>query len=392
MLFCLIVTSARLATIPVVRHLVIYYITCGFQGYNASVFDVAVNAWVLDLWREKCNTYMQSIHFSGGLGMAAGPLILAYFVGINPAMNQESELTDQQRDPYTIHIPINGSTELPEPEDVPLGRFSVPFILAGLVGTLCTCFQIYLYFMEEKAIANHEFSGGLKEEIELAGIEVQKIEPKDEKVETNETKQSKCAQSKLVLVLGSLITFAYFGMEVNAFSFVSAYVVYFGYSVQTGATQALIMTSAFALFRFIGILLSRKLTATSMIFIHLTLLFIGSIILTFFAPVSLAWISLGLFLFGAGCSVFSPSLFTMIECLTSLDNVSVSILFFCGSIASALCPIFMPNLLQLNPMNYVYLNIVSLFWVSLFIFALLIKFGGHNMPLLKPTKLRATSL
>lgn len=372
LIFSLVLSAIRLATIPLTRSLVFHYILTGIQGFTAAVFDVAINAWILDLWREKCNTYMQALHFSVGLGMAVGPFILAPFVGIDPKMNRPSNSVSH---PFDIVIEINGTTG--EEEDVPIGRFSIPFIGAGLACVLSVCLQIWLYIMEERVKANHGFSR-TQDAGDMYEIDV--------RMEESTSERLKPRQSKTVLFLGAIILFTYLGMEINAFSFVTTYIVYFGYSVQEGANQAIILTAAFALFRLIAIFLSKKLTATSLIFIHLILLFVSGIILLFFSTVSLTWISLGLFTFGAGCSVFFPSTYSMIEQLIPLNNASVSILLFSGAIASAFYPIFMPSLLELCPMYYVYLNVVSTFLVAIFIFILLIKFGSYNLPLLKSPK------
>lgn len=352
------------------------------QGYTFSVFDIVTNGWILDLWREKCNIYMQTLHFSIALGMTIGPFTLAPFVGLDPSKSQ-TEVENAMIKLNATLGPVskvkeeitNGTSTVPS-----ISRFSIPFTIYGIAILLSALIQLWLYYFE-KRIEEQTRNESIRLKCDPQTVE----SPKDEVSYTSENHSQVISKKdkRLVLVLGSIILFVYVGMEINIFNFITQFIVYMKIDQKTSVYQATILSASFAFFRLIAILESKVCTAVSLLIIHLSLLIMSCLVLFFLSHISINWMSFGVFLLGGGCSVFFPSTYSMIETLTSLDNQSISILMFMGSLASIFYPLFMLKLLHFDPMFYVYINFMSIFIVGLAIFTLLYKFGANNLTFLK---------
>lgn len=74
MISCVCTLAFSLFVVPFFRTLWLYYASEIVYGISSMGIDVALNAWILEIWQEAANPYMQGMHFSFGLGMALGPL------------------------------------------------------------------------------------------------------------------------------------------------------------------------------------------------------------------------------------------------------------------------------------------------------------------------------
>ena len=62
----LLLTSFQL--VPFVRSLPAYLVVQSIFGYSMASIDVASNAWVIEIWPENPNPFMQGLHFSFAIG------------------------------------------------------------------------------------------------------------------------------------------------------------------------------------------------------------------------------------------------------------------------------------------------------------------------------------
>ena len=329
------------------------------QGFVGGAVDVAVNSWVLDLWGENCNTYMQGLHFSYGFGTAVAPFVLAPFLGLEPKANETTTATSlADNDSSSIE-----SLRVDKITAKSLDTFRLVFIIEGCLMMLSVMIQLVLFFIENRKIRQ---------------IKCKALKDGNENQTMSICEDSSCSErnrhspnSRKLLLIGAFILFFYVGMEVNSMNFVTEFVHYLDYDVQTATDQSTYMNSAFALFRFIGIFASRYFTTDKMALIHLSMIATSSLLLLFFSQVSLLWITIGVTMFGGGCSVIFPCVYSMIEERTQLSNVSVALLMFSGSLASIVYPLIVPLVLEAHPMLYVYNNVVSIAIVITLVFILL---------------------
>lgn len=349
-------------TVPFLDSWIVFMVIMMALGLTAAIVDVAANSMILDLWGEECNSYMQGLYFSYGLGIALAPLCITPFMGLEPKV---------------LSIESN-STELPVTEDTlatlrdakvtvkPLLDFQLVFVLVGICGIIASLAECAMCWIENRK-RKHILAKSSTEQvmsIEMDSPEVMKVP-----METCEDEPKK----KLAIFLGFLIVLFYVGMEVNSLNFVTEFVHFLGYNVETAAQQATIMSSSYAFFRFTGIFVSRFVVTDHMVLGHLSTIVVSALILLFLTQTSLAWISLAIFILGSGCSVIYPCIYSMIEERVHLSNAAVGILASAGCIPGMLYPLIIPSVMKMYPMVYVYNIMVSIVLVFICV-ALLIKF------------------
>ena len=361
----LILGAASLMLYTFLTTVSLFMISMAIQGFILALLEFGVNSWVLQLWGEKCSTYMQALHLSGASGLFFGPFILGPFSGLEP----KSETTDNPMN-ETIKDDFIMTDRAVKVTAKPLIHFQLVFIMAGALMIVSALVQLILFVMENrlmrKSIQN-----------QLIFAEENSQSQDQETRRSSENNNSNQNNSRTVFILGALTLLFYAAIEINSFNFVTTFVHFLNYDVETASHQAGIMTGAFALFRVFGIFVSRVLTTDKMVLIHLSSLIMATIILILFAQVSLIWVSIGLFTFGASCSVLFPSIYSMIEERIRLSNVAVSILMFCGYIASVIYPAIMPRFLKDHPLLFVYYSLISAI-IVIIIVSIIIRTTKHK--------------
>lgn len=333
------------------------------QGLTSAILSVGANAVILNLWNEHCNMYMQGLHASFGLGMAISPSILGPFLGLSPSHHKVNGYNSSDNSTIiTIHSNHPNDANLPLNTGKSVESFQFIFILSGLFVLSSACIQIALYVAENYMIKQIIQRLTLQGKI-INGILKEKCDDskdlKDDELSKNIVSSSSNSNSRYILILGSIIFFIFIGMEVNSFTFVTEFIHYSNYDIETAAYQSTLMSASYALFRFIGIYTSTIMSTETMIIIHMTMLAFSGVILFFFSHNSLLAISIGLFLFGAGCSVIFAAISSVIEAKIKQTDFSVSLFIFCGAVSLAGYPLIVPYLLEWSPQFYVYNIIVS---------------------------------
>ena len=354
LILSLILGTIATITYPFLTNVSLFMTSMLVQGIVSGVFDVAVNSWVLDLWGENCSTYMQGLHFSFAVGMFAGPFIIAPFSGLEPKVETKTLLSA-----INDNLPADRVIRTTAKS---LFAFQMVYILTGVLMFSSAIVQIILYVMENRLVNR------------LCRDDNQNILATQD-VQSTCSKKSDLKQtsSRSVLILGAFILFVYVGMEVNSFNFVTEYVHFLNYDVETATNQATIMGAAFALGRLIGFFVSRFLSSDTMAVIHVSTVALGTVILLLFSSISLIWLSLGLFTTGFGFSILFPTVYSMIEERTRLSNLSVSFFVFSGSVASIIYPIVVPFFLKNHPNLFLYNNAVSVLTVLILVVYLILK-------------------
>lgn len=345
LVIALIFASICLSVHPFLTSVPFYMLSMFVQGIVAAAIDVGANSWILNLWGENCNFYMQALHFCFGLGMSAAPFAIAPFMGLEPAPKNATSNATSVSTEYTLSLEATRSAKVTAKS---LQTFQGVFVVASICILVSIAIQCVLFFVENRKLKR------IRSKVAMGHHQVMSSMTKDEPVRPQPRRLN------YVILIGALLLFVYVGMEVNSVSFVTEYVHFLGYDVETSANQSTILNTAFAIFRFTGIFLSRFLSADTMALIHLSMIAMSSLILLFLSQTSFLCMTIGVFLFGAGCSVIFPCVYSMIEERTPLSNMQVGLLFFSGSIASTIYPLIVPALLEAQPMLFVYNNVVSI--------------------------------
>lgn len=313
------------------------------EGLVVAAIDVGGNAWVLELWGDECNTYMQALHFSFGLGIAIAPMIITPFMGLEPGKANTTEIPVS-----STEMSINEAIRMDKPTTKPVEHFQLIFVLAGIIGMLCAVFQLALLFFENWKIRQLTIEDNNNEDKEV-----------EEEKQENQVDEPR-SNRMWALGIGFVTILAYVGMEINSLRFVTEYVHFLGYDLVTSGHQATILNTSYAVVRFIGIFVSHFLSTDFMVLGHLSMIMVSAFILVFLSQTSLTWISIALCLFGAGASVVFPSVYSMLEERTQMTNFAVGLVTAGAVIPSIIYPSVMPSVMQTYPMVYVYNILVSI--------------------------------
>lgn len=355
-----------LSTLPFLNSVAIFLSSMFVMGFISGSIDVAVNSWILDLWGDNCNTYMQALHASYGIGMFLAPFYTAQFLGLQPRSSNQTKTEEEHKffiDLADSPVEIN--------KDKSLESFRLVFALFSFAILLSALIQLVLYIIENRKI--NQITSKLHKDDDA----LKSLYPRENDLnESNSMSSLTPRQAKTVLILASLILFIYVGMEVNSVNFAPQFIINLRPKedkiVEKAADQSTILNGAFALFRILGIFVSRFLTSDTMVVIHLSMIVVSSILLLF-VHVNFIVIPIAFSLFGAGCSTIFPCVYSMIEERTKLTNFQVGLLMFAGSIASVLYPLIVPHLLERYPMIYVYNNVISITIVFICVITLIMK-------------------
>ena len=368
------------------------------QGLTSAILSVGANAIILNLWNDDCNMYMQGLHASFGLGMALSPSILGPFLGLSPSHhtprhNSSDNSTFISIHPAEVDADVHDATHSTPHPVKSIESFQLIFILSGLCVLSSAFIQIALYvtenYMIKQIMQQLTLEGKIINGLLRENCEDSKDSKEDEQAKsistspgTNNNSSSSsgnsdtgasASTSRSVLILGSVIFFIFIGMEVNSFTFVTEYIHYSNYDIETAAYQSTLMSASYAIFRFIGIYTSTLMSTETMIIIHMSMLAFSGMILFFFSHNSLLAISIGLFLFGAGCSVIFAAISSIIEAKIKQTDFSVSLFIFCGSVSLAGYPLIVPHMLEKSPQLYVYNIIISTLILFICVYLLLRK-------------------
>lgn len=376
LILCLVIGSISIMTLPFITNVTLFMISTFIQGFISSALSVGANAVILDLWGSKCNTYMQGLHFSFALGMAISPFYLAPYLGLEPTSSNDI-LVDESTTNSTTSLLTNSTKSTIITPGKSVEQFQLMFILAGIFIMSSGLLQFILYFIERVNIRQILEKKGKDDNcISKEKIKSCTSKNKSSVVETSTleiNKNTSNPDKTFFLTLGSLIFFIYVGMEINSFNFVTGYIFYLNFSIETAAYQATLMNGSFALFRFIGIFLSRFMTTDTMVISSLSLIASSCIISLICPKDTIFWISIGNILFGSGCSAIFPGVCSMIEERIKLGNFSVGLFMFSGSCALVLYPLIVPRILEEYPILFIYNNTISILLVFICVFILMKK-------------------
>ena len=339
LIICMILCAGFNVAFPFFKSVAPFLVTLTLQHFFGAAIDVAANSWILDLWGEECNSYMQGLHFSFGMGIALAPTMAAPFVGLEPKNVTISDTF--------VKIENNNSNndQIQKVTAKPLGHFQFIFVLVGITSLVTTIIMYTFYIIENR-----------KRRKIISNV-IENADQSDVKKELDATIHH---QKKIfILVIGFFAVLFHVGVEINSLRFVTEFIHFLNYDVETAAKQSSILSISYALFRFLGIFVARFMATDTMILTHLSMAMLGGIILMFLTHISLIWISIGLFFFGAGCSVIFPSIYALVEERTHLSNFAVGLFTAAGLIPGIIYPSIMPAFMEKYPKVFVYNILVS---------------------------------
>lgn len=330
-------------------------------GICAGAIDVANTVTILNIWKEKSNPFMQGLHFSFSIGMVISPMLAAPFLerednlkdNLNSTTTMSSfndDVTGQpssQSDNYTLITLSNNIasvTLLPNDEVSFFEKFY-----------LLTPFAICSGILFLSAIVGMILSIVIRESV--PGSSTEKL--KEEETSTENIKL--VGKSSIVMVVAGCLLISFYNVcEMNSFVYAPTYVEYLGYNREMGAHMAFIMSTAFSIARLCSIAIATKLTTLSMLYIHLSMITVGNIIILLIGKISIVGLAIGLCVLGSGLSAVFPAVYAFFEELMDVTNGVCGIFMFASSLSVSVTPIFEGKFLPSNPSVYAYINLAAL--------------------------------
>jgi len=360
----LIVSGLALIAIPFVRQLYFFIVAQAVFGFAVAGLDVAGNAWILEIWQESANPYMQGLHFSYAIGMTISPLIAEPFLSPevrrqnatiitvdNGTMAEFFNLTDAT----SAADLINQESQIA----IPFGICSLSLWISGLVLFILYFTSPYTQMIRTASHAKASPGGHL---CHIRDDEASNLIPM-------ETPRDYFYR---VIIFGSLLLCFYSGIELNTFTFLQDFVVYSSLRLtkSTGAFMLSVLSATFAIFRGLSILVATRVKTSHMLYTNMALIGIGNLLLLTFGNTSERLLWIALVIMGAGYSCVFPGIYAFLEERINVTNSICGAFMFASSIATTTNPILVGLFIETNPMIFVYVNVVSLILCILIFFAL----------------------
>ncbi|KAI1288242.1 Major facilitator superfamily domain-containing protein 4B [Halotydeus destructor] len=289
-------------------------------GATQAAVEVVLNAWVLELWKEDSNPYMQTMHFSYALGSFIGPFICEPFLTSTAII-----------DPF-----------------FKVSLFSTPFFIASAAAILSVLVQWYLFLSIPYTAENRAMKT-----------------PRDDADIDSSDGHHVFSLPKyyffVVVSLGAIVLCFEGGIEMNTFNYLATFII--NTELKISESKAAIMNGVlnggFMVSRFISIFLATRMKTINMLYMNLTIIMIGNVLIWTCANLSEAGLWLGVVTLGFGFSSSWPGVFALIEERINATNIVCAIFMSATMLHAAIGPLIEGKFIDKTPMIFVYLNFVS---------------------------------
>lgn len=368
----LIGSGTAMLAVPFVRVLWLYLTAEMVTGLMAAAVDVACNSWILEIWQESANPYMQGMHFSYALGQTVAPLIT------EPFLSPDSKQQDNGTNILFDELGNNGTSHSETRIVVPYSISAVTYACAGIV-------IVFLYFRvpyvdpkrtvsgdSTTVMNNNSVNNNVKRRTQVPDLLAssgcssdEQLPPEDEPTDylllsAYET-EAKRYHWKLV-AMGCVLLCCYTGLELSTFNFIPefAVVIDLRLSKSKAAFLTSVMSGAFAANRFFSIIVASKIKPKKMLYMSFLMLLTGNSILLFFANTSEPMLWVGVILMGSGHSSVFPCIMSFLEQRVNVTTTVCGFFMLASAVSSGILPIVVGNYVESFPLIYVYVNLFLL--------------------------------
>lgn len=356
--------------LPHLRSLVMYFMAQGAVGFASAGIDVAGNVWLLEMWQENSNPYMQGMHFSYALGSTISPLICEPFLSPDKIVNGtvvngtsvhgtsfhgtsvHGHGTGNNLDNLTI---FDNTTIIPFTNissDAFRSRIHIPYAMVSSISFLASLLLVIFYI-------NSPYKDPLRT---LSHIKPsQSIEITDESINLIPLRLPR-SYFVTIISLGALILCFYAGIELNTFTYLQAFAVNIDLHLtkSTGAFMTSVVSASYTVSRGLSIFLATKFKTTTLLYFNLTMIGIGNVIVLINCNTNESGIWIGLIVMGFGFSSVFPGIYAFLEERINVTNTVCGFFMFASSLATTINPIIEGKYIESYPLVFLYINIVSL--------------------------------
>jgi FHS family Na+ dependent glucose MFS transporter 1 len=362
----LLIAGASLLCIPFVRELYFFILAQAVFGFAIAGLDVAGNAWILEIWQEGANPYMQGLHFSYAIGMTVAPLIAEPF--LSPEIRRaNSTIISVDNGTTAEFFNLTNATSVSDIINSE-SQIAIPFAICALSLSLSAVLLFILYFTSPYTETLRTAS---QAKVTVSGRQMMEKDEEQSNLIPMETPKDYFYK---IIILGSLLICFYTGIELNTFTFLPDFVIYSDLRLtkSTGAYMLSVLSATFAACRGISIIVATRVKTSDMLYTNMLMIGIGNAILLCYGNSSEKWTWVGFMVVGIGHSCVFPGVYAFLEERINVTNSVCGCFMFASSIATTTNPILIGYFVETMPMIFVYINVVSL------VICLIIFIGLHS--------------
>ncbi|KAI1286389.1 Major facilitator superfamily domain-containing protein 4A [Halotydeus destructor] len=289
-----------------------------FCNLGGGMIDSTSNVFILYMWGQASQPYMQATHFCFGLGGLVAPLLASPFLsaGEAPIEGLAGNVTS------AIENTCN-------PEAL---RIHIPYAMLGSACILSALFFLYLYCCHGNT--EEHFSRHVKnDENGTADVKIDLM------------------WKKVVVAITALFLFTLLGLEVGLGSFITSFAVMSDHHLtkQVGAYMTSLYWFTYTFFRLPAIPLIDKIGIHCSIVLELGITVIANMFLLPFGN-SIVWcLWVGVALVGIGISTLWASLFILLESFFPVTSGIASFLTVSACLGEWVYPVIMGYAIEMNP-------------------------------------------
>ena len=268
-----------MALVPYCKSLNQFLFTQVIVGTASAGVDVSVNAIILDVWKNKSNSYMQAVCFCFGLGSVFGPLL------VEPYIREVQPITTLHKYPSssTVSDSVSGTSHI-----------VIPFWIAAF-GTAKMASVQFLAYWRTRKVQQYE-----------------KLQTMKNYEDPKPSTHISTFYLRSVVVLGALLLCFEGGLELNTFNYLQTFAIHLPRRLTKSSAAFLnaILNSAFTVSRLLAIFISTKVSTRKMLIINFILIMIGNGLMVM-VNYSVIFLYIGVLVIGYGFGSTYPVCITL---------------------------------------------------------------------------------
>eukprot|EP00052_Salpingoeca_macrocollata_P026763 m.250248 g.250248 ORF g.250248 m.250248 type:complete len:515 (-) comp22637_c0_seq1:46-1590(-) len=389
-LICVSMTATAVGTglIPLCRSLISIAALTSTQGLAMGMLDTGGNVLLLQLWGAACGPYMQTLHFSFGIGAFFAPLLARQFIGSSlPTAQTHCGL---EENPTTItttaSVWTTASTLFNLSTTTTTATATTTTTLSDMLSTATAAVPADDF---EASRVQYAFiiSSSLMSIVAVAFAVLSRSVPKEGEESSRNADDKALAHRRegtyrnVVLGLAFVFLFVYVGLEVSYGAYIFSYGVKYC-PIQMNESTAAYLTSVywgcFALFRLVAVPLSLLLSPAAMTIADLALC-VASAFVLMLADHSVTVLWVGTAVFGASMASIFPSAYHLVEHYVDVTGFAASLIVVGAALGEMALPLLVGELFdsQYGPRSLMVVNFIGCAFAAL-IFCALVLWGRRH--------------
>ena len=371
----LLLLVAGTIIIPFAHHLSLYLASEALTGFVGSAVEVALTAWILEMWGQAANPFLQSNDLFYSMAMIVVPIIVSPFLVSSPAVESSNGQA-------MMHTPISDKSNL-----------LIPYMITSMIGFTAFLVTLFLYFKhpfaqrksgEESSLLESASSSSSSQSCDSIPHEDSSCGIIIDESRSREVLSEK--QRKIVIVISLMTMMFYSGIESIYLSYLTTYLQQL--KMEISASKSAIMLAAFSASfstsRFLIMLIGSQIPNHYILYGNAALMAIGQLLLFQYADSSEILIWAAVVITGFGMGTTAGTIYAAVEERMRTSNTVTGLLTCANGVASTLSLYVIGTMVESSPQIFVNVSMISL----LMFFASLVGQHFNDLALRKRGKIK----